>query len=266
MRRTINFTGRKRILEQDAKIKLIPLGDGLSSFDAELRLDGYGLPSLARVFVEAFERTRYQRFSYGVVGALKPPPKSDRVLTEFRGCELIRFRVKVVSAQERAGTLLGEADGITPRLPGEAEHTDRLSLLHVKPAEIGDLVWKLNYPDGPNGSVVLLINQSIPDYSLLVQTPSFSSLVLPQILREVLMRVLVSDPCDITSLGEDADEESWSARWVLFARSLVSEEELPSAETGDNDACLRWIDSAVGAFARRQKSISNLIEASGELN
>src|SRR5437588_12975876 len=100
MPRRFNFTGRKKINRADALVRLYRNGNGLT-FDADLRLDGYGLEqaqSPPRVYVEAYRvaSTLWRRFDFGCVGMIRPP--EDRSLDEFGVPEGILFRLKVSAA------------------------------------------------------------------------------------------------------------------------------------------------------------------------
>ena len=78
--RTLNYTNRKRIRREDARIA-IREENGVNFFDASLSLGDYGLPGEARVFVEAYRQTQYMRFDFGHVGAMRVP--EARILCDF---------------------------------------------------------------------------------------------------------------------------------------------------------------------------------------
>jgi hypothetical protein len=116
MLRRFNYTGRKKIKQEDVPIQLIGKGPVLE-FEADFAsLTKYEIPADAKLFVEAYERAAYMRFDFGTVGSISTPTRAERLLTEFEGSDAIRFRVKVVDAGHE-GQLLAEADGIFPRTP-----------------------------------------------------------------------------------------------------------------------------------------------------
>src|SRR2546427_9791472 len=93
MIRRLNYTGRQTIHRENVEIRLSRSPDGVS-FVPHLHLGDYGLPGPARIYVEAYHRTQYMRFSLGVVDHIEVP--RDCRLTEFHGSDAVRFRIKVV--------------------------------------------------------------------------------------------------------------------------------------------------------------------------
>lgn len=233
----LNYTDRKRISRKDVRVVVHERDGEVPTFDVELRLKEYRLPDDALVFVEAYRQTLWMRFPFGKVGSIVPP--SDRRLTEFESTEGILFRVRVTSASGREGMMLAEADRIPVRLAEEVEE-DRLPLLPVQPADLGNLIWKVDFSADP----VLLVNRSL-DWRALACSPMFRSLVCPAALREVLTRILLQE--DYPDL-EDRDD--WKTRWLHFGGSLPGTGEIPEEE--QKELFEDWIESVVEAFARQQ--------------
>ena len=129
MARRINYTGRKKINRGDIEIRVHANANGLT-FDAELsRLGEYKLDPQARVYVEAYRgaSTMWDRWDFGRVGLLTPPPIEQRTLDKFGGADGLLFRVKVSADGEALGKLLAEADAIRPLLPDDFDgHGDPL--------------------------------------------------------------------------------------------------------------------------------------------
>ncbi|HOQ90579.1 MAG TPA: hypothetical protein PLX03_10615, partial [Candidatus Hydrogenedentes bacterium] len=205
--RTLNYTQRKPIYMQDVQITVLEDGQGLY-FEAFLNLKKYSLPSTARVFVEAYYRTRYMRFDFGTVE--KPQAQTDCRLSLFDATDRMQFRVKVVSALDRKGLLLAVADQIRPHRP--SENTDEThSLLDVQPdANLGQEIWKIVFEEN---RVRLNINAALGNLRDVVREPGFSALVYPQILRTVLWRIMIDEDYLDTENRED-----WRAQWLIFAR------------------------------------------------
>jgi hypothetical protein len=240
MLRRLNYTNRIRLRRSDVSVCLQNTQDGLE-FDARISLDRYKLPANSRVYVEAYRQTNWMRFGFGQVGAIKAP--ADRKLGQFDGPEGIQFRVKVI-ADAGVRRLLAEADGIPLRLPNE-EETNRKPLLPVKPADMPDEIFRLDFQ---GDSPLLLISKQAGAYGEITHSPVFVALAFPMILRQILVRVLIVDGFDDPSQTDD-----WRSAWLKFATSLPSVPELPTA---DDEAELKfeWIDSAAAAFGKQIKA------------
>lgn len=236
--RRLNYTGRKRIGQNDARITICESASGPSTFEAGLRLQNYGLPAEAQVFVEAYRQTSWMRFAFGTVGTTTSP--DDRRLAEFDNIEAVLFRVRVTSGTEPRGLLLAEADRIRPRRPEEREE-ERIPILPVKPdADLREEVFRVDFNDAP----VLLVNSRTGDWRAAVRQPAFVSLVFPAVVREILTRILC-----IEQYFETEDSQDWKSHWLRYASLLPGMPELPEehAEAQIND----WIDDAVASFCRK---------------
>src|SRR5476651_1773831 len=94
MKRSLNFTGRKRIAQSDVVVAITGK-DGNAAFDATLALAKYKFPDNARVYVEAYRQMDWMRFDFGSAASIRPP--DDRRLTRFESAEGVLFRIRVVS-------------------------------------------------------------------------------------------------------------------------------------------------------------------------
>ena len=235
--RTINYTNRRRIRREDARISIREEKDG-ALFDASLHLADYNLSSDARVFVEVYRQTQYMRFDFGLVGALHKP--DDRVLRDFDSPEGLLFRVKVVTVADPHGLLLAEADQIRPRRSTD-EDANRIPLLPVVPNEnMGDEIWRLEFDDQ---QTLLMVNSMLGGWRALARDPAFFSLVYPSVFRAVLSRILYVD-----EYHEIEDEDNWRSRWLRFATNLRGVDRPPGLQ--EKDSFDTWIDGAVSAFCR----------------
>jgi hypothetical protein len=250
MLRRFNYTGRKRIRQEDVPIKLTGKGAVLE-FEADLAsVAKYELPTDAKLFVEAYERAAYMRFDFGTVGAISAPARKERLLTEFEGSDAVRFRVKVVDAGHE-GQLLAEADGIFPRTPDETEK-DRFPLLPVRSATLGSEVWAIDFPESSQDRPVLLVNVEVGDRTALVRSPGFMSLAWPSIVREILKQILVVD--GQSDLDDDGD---WHCLWLQFGKSLHPSSANPPDKPDDAS---EWIGEVVKAFCEKYKLMSRFKE------
>ena len=73
MIRKFNYTGRKKIKRNHIQIDILRDSDDHRLFNASLHLSDMELPANAHVYVEAYHRTAYQRFSFGTAGDRKVP-------------------------------------------------------------------------------------------------------------------------------------------------------------------------------------------------
>lgn len=236
MIRRFNYTDRIRILQKDVHIT-IREEDGQLIFDADLSaLSEYELPPESLVFVEAYRQTNWMRFDFGQIGAITPA--KNRKLLQFDSPEGIHFRVKITPSGN-VHALLAEADRITLTRPnlGEGERTP---LLPVKPEKLEHEIYRLDFSgDRP----ILLINSDAGNYADIGRSPAFTSLVYPNVFREILIRVLLLEGHD-DSLSDD-----WKSHWLKFALTHPGLGELPKVE--DTDGRNDWIEICVTAFSKQ---------------
>ena len=244
--RQLNYTGRKRITPQDVVVVLNDEATQVTFDIQRLSLERYQFPPEAIVRFEAYRQSLYVPFELGKVSDIHLPGVST--LRDFDSPDGIRFRVKVTSvADPTAGRLLAVGDRIPPvRVSGDPE-----SLLHVKPAELGQEVFRLSWEPGP----VLLINDKIDLWRDAARDLTFVSLVYPSILRTILARILT----DSESIGDDSDED-WSSQWLTFARALPNVGAPPDVTPEELELLDDWIDGAVSAFCRH-KHIYNVFSS-----
>jgi hypothetical protein len=243
MKRTFNYTGRKKIERKDVSITVRD-EHGSLFFDAELRLAAYQFPRNAEVWLEVHRQNLWMQFPWGTVSALRVP--TDRKLTEFDVSDGILFRVRVVQPQgQEHHKLLGEADGV--HFIKVCEPTDRRRpLITPEPEALDQLLWKLDMESDPPR---LLVNKDAkPSYRDLVRSPYFISLVYPEVLRRLLTRALVQE-----KWTEDDDEGGWTSDWMKFARNLGVPWPPPAPAPDLQADCEAWIEEAVAAFARRNQ-------------
>ena len=242
MIKRINRTRRKRIEKRDVKLALRPARKGEAPiFDLELRLEDYRFPADARVRVEAGRSNATQRWDYGTVGMLAPPADEERRMTGVS--ENASFRVFVV-ATDGSGRLLGHTPNLKPVLPLN-------SRLPLEESDLAEEVWRVEF-DGDDGHPVLHVNGRIPGVSEAVRSdPTFRALVMPDVFRTILTRMVVIDRAD------PEDEDSGWADWFEIARAYHSGTEPPSlpqsgpVDTAEFERAHDWIDAVVGALAEK---------------
>ena len=196
MKRTFNYTGRRKIGRKDVSITLRQ-EKSVWVFDAGLRLADYNFSRNAEVWVEAHRQNLWMQWSWGTVSSLRVPV--DRRLVEFDVPDGLLFRVRVVQPPgQEHHKLLGEADGIPFVKAGEADDRRRHLLVPV-PDALGQQLWKLDFEHDP--PQLLVNNEAKPSWKEMARSPQFIALVYPEVLRRMLSHALVDE-----SWTEDDEE------------------------------------------------------------
>jgi hypothetical protein len=239
MKRSFNYTGRKRIALSDAVVAISGTGRN-ATFDVTLNLGKYKFPVHSKVFVEAYRQMDWMRFDFGLAGGVQAP--IDRRLDRFDSVDGVLFRVRVVSPDGTpSGKLVAEADRISARLPGTK--TARRNLLPLVPASLEGELFRLDLTS--ESQPILLVERELGgDWQSAAASPLFESLVYPQVLRGVLTELMK----DGWSEG-DWDPGTWQADWARLVRSLPGFTEPPVDETELGN----WIDTVVEAFCRTHR-------------
>jgi len=246
---SFNYTDRRKLNREHTQITLCPkkdAQDGARTFDADLSLPDK-LPPDALVFVEAYRASppARMRFAWGKVARLQPP--DDCRLSDFANDPRPPlFRVKVTDVAAQPGRLLADASQIRPTDPDEAPDTRR-GILYTSWGNNDGPVWALNFDslDGPE----LIIDQSAdPDHDLPL-SKHFKALVYPEIIRQVLTRLLMSE--EEGGEGDLHDDTlTWPGRWLSFPRDAFGFSQTPPDISDDRQARLDWIQDAVNHCAK----------------
>jgi len=157
----------------------------------------------------------------------------------------------VVDDSQINARLLASAEKIHPA-EGE-ENSQQGALMHIKSRDLGQRTWALEFSE--DDLPVLLINKKIPEaISRIGSDPIFNSLIIPQVMREVLLNLLwPEDHVD--------DEQSWRGQWKELVLKF-SPDDLPvDAELTE---VLSWIDDTVNEFCERYRFCDALVEHLGD--
>ncbi len=253
MIRKFNYTGRKRIPRNRITITMVSNPNEPLSFDATFNLKGLNLRQKSRIFVEAYRRSFFKRFAFETVE--NPQPPQDRYLGDLDTRALVMFRVKILDTSGK-GRMLAAADRIIPRRLDE-EPTDRLCLLPVDFVDLGESIWRLDLVgDWPS----LLLNSRIDEVREIARSDrSFLSLVYPEVVRQVLHKIIVEE--DHTDPETDPDD--WMSQWLNFTSNLLRGGYLPPS--GESEPIiqekLKWVDEAVEAFCSENKMLDKFKQA-----
>jgi hypothetical protein len=240
MKRTFNYTGRRKLAREDASFTLRQSAREWV-FDADLRLANYRFPHNAEIWIEAHRQNLWMQWAWGTISGVRVP--ADRRLAEFDVPDGVLFRVRIVQpAGSEHHKLLAEADGIPFVKAGEADD-QRRHLLEPVPEVLDQQLWKLDLEWDPPR---LLVNKDAqPSWRDLARSPQFIALVYPEVVRRLLTAALIDH-----EWTEDDEEGGWQSDWVRFARNLGAVGTVPPVDQRAERE--NWIEEAVAAFARRQ--------------
>jgi hypothetical protein len=246
MKRTFNFTGRKNINREDVPVTIdrTPLG---LAFNANPKLDGYGFPEDAEIWIEAYRGNLIKQCSWGKVS--QPEAPLDRGLSDFEVPDGIQFRLRVVSlADGNLLKMLGEADHVVPT-DADENPDNRRPLITPVPHDLGQQLWKIDFVSDPPS--LLVNNQAKDGWRDIARSSAFIALVYPQVMRSMLFKILIEDEWD-------EDGADWQNNWVQFAKQTYTASVLPAVS--DHEGREKWIDDAVDAFAS-SKNLKDLWDA-----
>jgi hypothetical protein len=130
-----------------------------------------------------------------------------------------------------------------PHLPPGAP----ASLLDLVPADIHE-VWRLEFEDG--SEPYLAVNQElVSNLASFGRSDQFVSMILPQVLRSILERILV-----VERFESSADSSDWQQLWLDMAHLSLGAGSAPrpiSSSGGELENLLEvdeWIDEVADRF------------------
>ncbi|MBX3374709.1 MAG: hypothetical protein KF817_12830 [Phycisphaeraceae bacterium] len=241
--RRLNFTERRSIPKNAVRLCVHP--GPPRTFDLEVDLTAQRFPADARVFVEvvAAGSPLIERYDFGTVQAIAPVSDCTiRSITSPR----IRFIVKVVDVTDRPGRLLGILDDLRPTR--DQVEDARVSLLTTELVPLGERVWRLFFAAE---EVVLQLNDAIPGIMTKVAAdPVFAGLLYPEIVRQVLERIVTAE--GITQ--PEAGSNHWTSTWLEFAQlchpeGLAPPEAATASMSAARDELDQWISEVADAVA-----------------
>lgn len=243
MKRTFNYTQRKKINREDVQLGIVRINNSPEVKVLRLDINKLRLPATGQVWFEIETgRIGLVRHQLGTVGNLD---LSSTFPIDEHDLANIRFRIKIATYElMSAGKLLAEVDNLS--LSGEESVQ---SLLEVKPSnELGQRVWKLEIKaSGPE----LFINVGVGDWQAVGHSENFKSLVFPQAVYEIYKWV--------ASYG-DYDQGSIEEKWQkLFAASGYDPKALPPRQGYPDDYeeyLERTANDVADAFSRSKKALN----------
>lgn len=237
MKKTVNFTGRKKILRSEVEISTINRNEAIS-FDAKFRFEAEKYSKSAKVYVEPYYKYSFMRFDFGTVGNIETP--KNRELIDIPNEDNIQFRVKIVDETEGNGKIFAHATNLKPN---NKEYVGKDAILPINFVDLDQEVWKVSFEaEKP----FLEINKKIKDGKEFVRkNPLIHSLILPAALRIIISRIINDEE------EYDEDGDLWQNKWIRFVKqNLFVSREVP--EANDEERIKEeWLDEVVSSFARK---------------
>lgn len=243
-----NYTNRQPIPRSHIFLSLIEMPEGRFQIGGHVNLQlKEPLAPSAQIIVEAYKGSLVMRFDFGTVANQRPP--ENAFLDHFPRDLRPLFRIKVVEEGPQR-KLLALAESFSPKTTGEIK-AGRNSILPVEPADLGHLVWKLDFEG--NAVRALQLNRNFHesrDITSLALDPDFIALVYPAVINQILQRLLLGPEHEIV----EPDHE-----WLVFAH-LLAGREAPDRNEGDETAfdseafssqVYEWIEEVVAGFCSR---------------
>lgn len=246
MKASFNYTGRKKLKNEDFNVSLFESGNGASP-EVEVsvhRSEHLGVSDSAVVWIEAYRGPRSMRFGLGRWGDIRGEYRFP--LSDFGHAEPVLFRIKIVDADDKKHPIKAWRDRIRPVVYTSSKQKRR-SVLPVFPCDLGHIAWIIDWEDPARP--ILKVNSRINDVrdvsSIVKNDPDFAILVFPEVIREVLTKLLLDQADD----DDDADENEW----LVFASNLAGVKfEGDESDPDENERLVNeWVHSVVQSFSRR---------------
>ena len=235
MIRHFNYTSRQKIDAQHFSVSITD-GKGENPHSATIRFDlsELGFPQDGQIRVEAWKGHAVQRWLLGDVGDFPDETSLVRQLTDVPLTP--QFRLTVV-AGDNSGLLLGSGV-VQPTMPRQA-------LIALKENDdLGSEIWRVDFGTGSD-TPELLINSRVDAASEIVRSDAaFRSLVMPQVLRNVLTHMIFVEGID----PDDDELGAWTG-WIRLAQHLMPGEIPKHRGNDDNEEIHQWIGEVTARFA-----------------
>lgn len=246
-----NYTGRKKVLRDDVKIRLQGDFNDKPIVDVAINLSDYSFPQGSSVFLEPHQKTRFMRIGLG--GTADSVRRNSIKLSEFDDAQDIDFRVKVVDASQ--GLLLGIAENIKPYSKDDQLDENQKSILPVSSVDLSSygVLWRISQDEQ---KAVLEIECELGSRDQVVRSLMFRAFIWPAAMRQILVGVLSENDWD----PELSDPQDLSTRWLMFTRQIGAGMPVKNAVDRNEE----WIDNAVRILTGRIGVRREAIEASAE--
>ena len=251
MRRTLNYTERKRIHKKRVTIELVEDESIKNKISVLIDLEGLDLPENANVYLEPYFRTELFR---EFLGKAKDVDKKNTKIVDLSQSayrENLKFRLIVVDKTSDNGLILASAEKIS-LITKEDKGTVKRCILSVDFEDIGKQIWNVEFNDD---QPVLMVNENIPNIRNIVKSdPRFFLYVYPAVIRKIFTHMIF-----IEGVPDKEDSESWHKDWFDFAKRYINDTETPECldphktQAFDKEEVISWIDKIVGEFCVSSK-------------
>lgn len=202
-----------------------------------LDLEGLNLPSELKLICVASAGNKSLRFEMGNTSAWS---RDSQSIDGLDRSESLKFRILIRTASNLK--LLASVENLRPKDDSQAE-----SLLPMEPANLGERLWNLDIrDDGP----VLQFNVLVfPSAAGVENYAPFGSLVLPEALRQVMMKIAE----DTGVLDDEGDP--WHV-WSEWLDAIGANR--PPLKTDDAEEKELWCKEVIGIFCAKHRFASQL--------
>lgn len=231
-----NPTGLREIDRSKVTIAMSDVGNRKTFSLERLDLSKTEFKERLKVVVIARAGNTSGRFELGMTDSFSREPN------EIANLDLSHpLRFRILLHEEGSPKLIGSVENLRARDESQSE-----SLLPMESAHLGERVWRLLITeDGP----ILQFNSVVfPSAAGAENFLPFSSLVLPEALRQVMQKI-GEDPGNL-----DDDDSPWYpwAKWL----EAIGATRPPSDE--DNENFSNWCDDVVDRFCTRSRFATTL--------
>jgi hypothetical protein len=244
MKRRINFTGRKKIMQESVELNVTDLNTPNVAFSCSADLGRYNFPESAAVFLDVY-RDKYirQRYDLGTVGS--PVKIRDEKIPKFSSYPVLTYRITVTDQGQGGKLILGRSSPIlfTSSGPGSSAS----SILPLKFQKNMNQVWRI---DVESGKPVLLINSGITGIEEKIRNDVlFRHSIFPAVLREILFYLFI--------LKQPDKEDETTQKWIQYISETLGfhddldilTDESDEDEGTDSESGMEVIESIIEKFS-----------------
>ena len=250
--RRFNYTGRRRInnlrirIDKDVcNIKELHIpNDALSMFSPE-----------DIVWLEARRPGGLDIVRYNL-GTVAAPSSANGLDFSMLNCSVPAFIVKVVDGRQPGGRIAGISSDIEIE-SGDSPCGKSLLGLTVD-QDLKDRAWRLDFGPGNSGPV-LVVSGAIPDAHDFAGSKIFTALVLPEVLKMVLIKILHSE-----GIFEIGNGEDWQSKWLTAMCRIRIDGSLPEEPEAEDDQAGwqevdEWIEECISCFEEKTGILKQLV-------
>lgn len=246
MKRRINFTNRKKINKSNVEININRNNnDEIESFDATVLIDKQDFEDESTVYLEAYHKTDFHRYKLGKVKNLRN--LENQSLDEYFYPEHLHFRIKIVSNN---GLITGLSNQLKPVDEGKPAFKRKGIIDAYYEEDLGAKVWEIDYI---SGRPTISFNKNIPNIKSLAESdPTFFVFVIPQVIKNILYKILLVDKIE----NFEEPDTDWHKDWINFASKFCTDDmqKISSLPNIEKEEIEEWIKSIIDNFTTKYKS------------